>query len=326
MRRHYMLSINRVLFFVFAAGLLVCIVACNTNKGDKKDNSKESATISSGKVKKFTMVDIPIALTTPEARADFLVRHYWDNFDFSDTAYINKPDITEQAFADYINIFSHTEREAVSYSIDKVLDSASQNTEMFNYILGLYKKYLYDPNSPLRNEEYYIPVLNYIVNSDNVNAAEKTRSQYILDMVMKNRVGEKATNITYTLASGKTGTLYNIRGNYTILMFHNPDCHTCGETIAHMKASPVINGLLNEKQLSVLAFYPDEDLEIWKKHLSDLPSEWVNGYDKNQFVEKNKLYDLKAIPTLYLLDKDKKILLKDATIQVIERYLWESAN
>lgn len=321
-----MLSINRVLSFVFAAILLVFIIACNTNKGDKKDNSKESATVSSGEVKKFTMVDIPITLTTPEARADFLVRHYWDNFDFSDTAYINKPDITEQAFADYINIFSHTEREAVSYSIDKVLDSASQNTEMFSYILGLYKKYLYDPNSPLRNEEYYIPVLNYIVNSDNVNVAEKTRSQYILDMVMKNRVGEKATNINYTLASGKTGTLYNIKGNYTILMFHNPDCHTCGETITHMKASPVINGLLNDKQLGVLAFYPDEDLEIWKKHLSDLPSEWVNGYDKNQVVEKNKLYDLKAIPTLYLLDKDKRILLKDATIQVIERYLWESAH
>lgn len=326
MQKHYRLSIKEALLSVFVTGLFtLCVIACNTNKGDKKDNGKEETAIA-GEEKKFTMIDIPIALTTPEARADFLVRHYWDNFDFTDTAYVDKPTVTEQAFADYINIFSHTEKESVSYSINKVLDSASQNPEMFTYFLGLYKKYLYDPNSPLRNEEYYIPVLNYIVTSDNVNAAERNRGQYTLDMVLKNRVGEKATNITYTLASGKIGTLYNMRGNYIILMFHNPDCHTCGETIAHMKASPVINGLLKDKQLGILAFYPDEDLEIWKKHLNDLPSEWINGYDKNQVVEKNKLYDLKAIPTLYLLDKNKKVLLKDATIQVIERYLWESAQ
>lgn len=33
------------------------------------------------------------------------------------------------------------------------------------------------------------------------------------------------------------------------------------------------------------------------------------------------LYDLKAIPTLYLLDKDKKVLLKDATVAQIDQYL-----
>ncbi len=39
---------------------------------------------------------------------------------------------------------------------------------------------------------------------------------------------------------------------------------------------------------------------------------WINGYDKELTVLERELYDLKAMPTLYLLDKDKKVLLKDA--------------
>ena len=34
-----------------------------------------------------------------------------------------------------------------------------------------------------------------------------------------------------------------------------------------------------------------------------------------------RMDNLKAIPTLYLLDKDKKVLLKDATVAQIDQYL-----
>ena len=49
--------------------------------------------------------------------------------------------------------------------------------------------------------------------------------------------------------------------------------------------------------------------------------EWVNGYDKTFAIKEQQLYDLKAIPTLYLLNKDKTVLLKDAPAQTIEEYL-----
>ena len=51
------------------------------------------------------------------------------------------------------------------------------------------------------------------------------------------------------------------------------------------------------------------------------PKEWINGYDKKLVIKEKNLYDLKAIPTLYLLDKDKKVLLKDATVAQIDQYL-----
>ena len=38
-------------------------------------------------------------------------------------------------------------------------------------------------------------------------------------------------------------------------------------------------------------------------------------------LKNDEIYDLKAIPTLYLLDKDKKVVLKDVTFNQVENYL-----
>lgn len=267
---------------------------------------------------------VPDELVVPLDRANYLVIHYWDNFDFSDTAYIHLPSITEQAMADYIEILPHANKDTASNSIKNTLIKAEINNDMRSYFLDIYNKYLYDPNSPLRNEEFYIPVLSYILESEKTNETDKERADFKLKMLLKNRIGEKATNFTYTLASGKTGTLYDIKSEYTIVLFYNPDCHACAELIKAIKGSNIINEKLENKSITILSFYPDADLEIWKKHLNDIPSLWINGYDKNQIVQNKRLYDLKAIPTLYLLDSNKQIILKDVDFYVLQKWLSEN--
>ena len=79
--------------------------------------------------------------------------------------------------------------------------------------------------------------------------------------------------------------------------------------------------LKQEKKLLVLSINPDEELHDCRKHLNEFPKEWINGYDKKFTIKEKQLYDLKAIPTLYVLNKEKAVLLKDATTQAIEEYL-----
>lgn len=278
------------------------------------------------KERKFVLPLVPDELVVPRDRANYLVEHYWDNFDFSDTAYIHLPNITEQAMADYIEILPHAKKDTAYSSIKNTLIRSEVDSSMRTYFLDTYKKYLYDPNSPLQNEEFYIPILNYIIESDKTNEADKERADFRLKMLLKNRIGDKATDFTYTLASGKTGTLYNIKSEYTLVLFYNPDCHACAELIAALKASDIINNGLENKTLSLLSFYPDADLKIWKKHLNDIPNTWINGYDKNQIVQNKKVYDLKAIPTLYLLDANKRIILKDVDFYVLQKWLAENKS
>ena len=51
------------------------------------------------------MIEVPAMLSTPEERAQYVAAHYWDKFDFTDTAaYLDKPAVTEQGMADFLNI------------------------------------------------------------------------------------------------------------------------------------------------------------------------------------------------------------------------------
>ena len=125
---------------------------------------------------------------------------------------------------------------------------------------------------------------------------------------------------------GQTGKLYNIKADYLLLFFYNPDCHACQEITRQMESSFLINEFSKSNKLKILAVYPDEDLDAWKEHVSVMPKDWINSYDKSVSLKNDEIYDLKAIPTLYLLNKEKKVLLKDATFQQIENYLLQTTN
>ncbi|MBD8349948.1 DUF5106 domain-containing protein [Dysgonomonas sp. HGC4] len=312
--------LTNIIYPVSTLGLIIfCFLTC----GGKKQHGEQQAVLAKDKRHTFVLPVIPSELTLPKDRADYLAVHYWDNFDFSDTAYVHLPEITEQAFADYLDILSHANKPNAYSSIENTLRQAGKEGtgRMYQYLRDLYKQYLYDANSPLRNEEFYIPVIRYIIEDTITDTADKQRAAFELEMLLKNRVGELATDITYTLATGKKGRLYDLHNQYTILYFYNPDCPACKETTAYLASSRLINSRLLSGRLDLLAVYPDSDLDLWRKHANLMPPLWLNGYDKGQVVFGKKLYDLKAIPSLYLLDASKHVLLKDAPAQTIEEYL-----
>ena len=92
--------------------------------------------------------------------------------------------------------------------------------------------------------------------------------------------------------------------------------------LAQLVGSKVISEAQREGRLKIVAIYPDEDLAAWRKHRKEVPAEWINGYDAGLAMRREELYDLRAIPSLYLLDEQKRVLLKDCTaVGQIEVYL-----
>lgn len=300
--------------------IVLCLFLCACKSGNASSQSNDSAP-QQDTIKAISLPAIPQILAAPEQRADFLVRHYWDNVNFADTNYIHHPEITEQAWVDYCDLFAHVPLKTAQEAIHATINRTNADKKVFTYITELADKYLYDPNSPMRNEEYYIPVLDAMIASPALDETEKIRPKARRELAQKNRIGTKALNFAYTLASGAQGSLYQLNANYTLLFINNPGCHACAETIEELKKTTIINQLLTAKKLIILSIYPDKELDEWRKHLNDFPKTWINGYDKKFTIEEQQLYDLKAIPTLYLLGKDKSVLLKDATAQAIEEYL-----
>lgn len=142
------LPMKRVLAVLLLLGLTAC-----------RETSRKAETVArpGSEPKMFRTVDVPMLLDTPEQRAEYVAKNYWNHFDFSDTSYVDLPEVTEQAFADYVNLLGQMHGELASQSVRITLSKAEADSAMYGYFVGLFEKYLYDPNSPMRNEELYIP-------------------------------------------------------------------------------------------------------------------------------------------------------------------------
>ena len=289
--RHSFYYTMRYLISIFILALLVGCSGRNTKPSVESSNTTEKI--------------------SPAELLKQRIDHYWDNFDFEAGEHVRELRREDMIYAlsEYVSIIP---AESADSLMRTLIRRASTSHDMLDYFANLCEIVLHNPNSPLRNDEYYIPVLEELVTSPLLDEYERIVPAYDLEIALKNRIGRAATDFEYTLEDGSTGRLYDIKANYTILMFSNPECPLCGEIMQQIASSQLLSALLKHGVLKILTIYPDEDIAHWYKYLDNIPSQWIRGYD-NGLLTKERLYNLSAIPALYLLDRDKHVLIKDGT-------------
>ncbi|MDR3268833.1 MAG: DUF5106 domain-containing protein [Tannerella sp.] len=275
----------------------------------------------------FPMATVPAVYTDPLARAEYLTMHYWDHFNFDDTAYVGSAArITEQAIVDYISVLPYASYPAIINGIKHLMDEAEKNEAMYAFFSSQMEHYLYDVNSSLRNDDFFVPVLEHMVASKTLNEPRKTRPELLLSQLRKNRTNTPAANLHYTTASGARSSLHDLKSDYILMMFHNLNCGNCKELTAQIEASPAIKEMQKRKRLTILAIYPGQDLEAWRNHLAEMPASWINAYDHEEAIYAQELYVLRIMPTLYLIDKNYQVIMKDAALNYVEYFLNSILN
>lgn len=261
------------------------------------------------------------AIKSSEQLDDYIAR-YWDKFDFAAGERIVEWDRDDlcAAFAQYVLIIPRSEADSL---LRTLIRRTEQCREVVMLFADIAHDVLYDPNAPTRNDEYYISVLETLLESKHLDEYDRIIPQRELDIVRQNRLGELANDFTLTLASGTQLTLHSLRAEYTILLFNNPGCEMCRQIIDQIEASRIIGSLRKSHDIKVVALYPDEDLTAWRAYLSTMPDGWICAYDKDLTLTTERLYDLKAIPSLYLLDSDKRVIIKDgSSVEQLEKALY----
>ena len=316
---------NSIVVILFLATIFYA-TACRQRVA--KDNAQSEATVTAQnevtRIRKFIPA-LPPSTLNPEEHRAYMVEHYWDKFDFSDTLFIAEVDTSHMATAFAIYATGYVPDSLAHSAMSRLMQKASASRKMFDYFMTLSEMVLHDPNSPLRDDEKYIPVLEAAIASPLYDEYERMPYEYDLKVAMQNRVGHKANDFTYTLASGRSARMYNVKAEYLLIFISNPGCPMCRDIREQLMASPLLNELSERGKFKVLVIYPDKDLEAWREHLGDYPSSWINAYDKGGVITEQNLYDLKAIPALYLLNKDKIVMAKDCTdVEYIEHLISEA--
>jgi hypothetical protein len=264
---------------------------------------------------------------TEEAeRLGYVILHFWDRF--TDTAKVYACDSTvvngvradalESQVGLYATLLDQVPLEEGVRSVSRLFDRIEAferkypESNVFEELCRQTSRYLYDPNSPVRNEDFYRPFVEKLAASDLIDDGYRRGYEWDARMCRLNGVGMQAADFPFTDTHGKLRTLHGVKAEYTLLIFANPGCNACQEITAAMKASPAISALVDSGRLKVVDVYIDQEIYDWKAHIADYPADWINGYDQDYSIRTDLVYNIRAIPSIYLLDKDKTVLMKDA--------------
>lgn len=272
----------------------------------------------------FPFPVIPEVLTSPEDRKTYLLTHYWEQFDFADTTLMNNRDVTEQGFVNFIALLADgtTPEELTRESLENWCAGFVGKEHARQVLTQTADSYLFNPNSPFYNEALYGMYLEALLGKLPQTDAMRSTYRFKLELIRRNNVGEKATDFVYYLSDGTRHTLAAtpVKSNRLLLMFYDPECESCHEVLLQMAADTALAEAVRTGKLSVLAVYTEGNDEAWRKALPDMPEGWMVGTDR-EAVKGGALYDLKAMPSLYLLDGKKTVLLKDAAYEKIRATL-----
>lgn len=275
----------------------------------------------------FSLPAIPDTLQTVESRSSYLVAHYWDRFSFADSLqFMNQPEMVEQALVDYVDLFRLVPAAEAENSLSALMDQASVTLNGFLFFYNTLEKYLYDATSPMRNEALFIPVLQKMMASNKLSDDDKLRPAMLLKSVSKNKVGSMAADFSYTKPDGSQHRLSEVQTPLTLLLFFDPECDDCHQVIMRLEKTDVLNQLTADRQLTVLAVYPGENKRLWQTMAQHMLPTWEIGMDESQTIYNKELYDILGFPSMYLLDQQKTVILKDASLTALEEYFGANEN
>lgn len=282
---------------------------------------------------------MPAHLKQPKNRQDSLSAfyyfrdHFWDGVNFYDgrLAYTT---FFDEKMDKYMNELMVPDPDSVNKDLDYMLGFASINTEMQRYLLLKFvNRYL--------NQKYMWEDAVY-ANLYEKHFAQKTypwlteAGRKMIDdryfSVVSNIMGKPASEIELPDTANVTRSLYSdSSAKYTIVAFWDPTCGHCKEVMPRLDSFYKNKWKTAGLKVYAVARETDGTRKDWLKFISDHQlQEWTNVYYSKE-AEKalitsgipgySQLYDVQTFPTLYLLDKEKRIVAKKFSLEQSDEIL-----
>ena len=274
----------------------------------------------------FPDVKIPVMMTGSADVAEYIAMHYWDGLtDLSreypcDSIYVSgvrKEDV-EQKFADWNAVLGVLPRSIADKAVNALYEKAAAcerkdtSSNVLDTFVKLAEKYFYDPNSPVRNEDHYHAFVRKLASFEGFDEVVRGKYAYQARMTALNREGTIAADFRFADKNGRIHSLHGINAPMTLLFFSNPGCDACMDIIKVLSGHEGISAMIDEGSLAVINIYIDEDIQAWRDYMPVYPEKWYNGFDPDMVIRGETLYNVRAIPSLYLLNDEKRVILKDA--------------
>ena len=263
----------------------------------------------------------------------FYKKHYWDGVNFWDgrLAYTT---LFEEKLDKYFSQLVFPHQDSIIKEIDWMLGPASVDDEMTRFLLikfvnrYLNQKYMWEDAIFVHLFEKYFAQKNYSWLNDKGRKTITDRAYSL----MANIMGAPAADIELPDSAGKTTSLYELNADYTIVAFWDPTCSHCKDVLPKLDSFYRVKWKAAGLKIFTVAKETDGTKKDWldfinQQHLQDWTNVYYSKTDDKARINAgipgySQLYDVLTFPTLYLLDKEKRIVAKKLTYQQIDD-VWQ---
>lgn len=244
---------------------------------------------------------------------DQIIEHFFDLTDFSDTLLIASNILTTKLI-DYLSLYQRPDMDmnqtqfAFMKGVDEILNQASVNNTMYAFVL----EYLLDgfAHLGLNAVTDYLSTLPHF-NAGCIDTETLMKIERIVNPYRKIVIGAQATPIEGQDINGNPFTLDTIAKPHTLVVFWSLTCPHCLELMPKLKAFQQENPTY--ALVSVILSPNNSTLKEYILHES---LHWTHvvegeGWD-GPLVQ---AYNVYGTPTIFVLDKDKKIEAKPSGIE-----------
>ncbi len=250
----------------------------------------------------------PGSLGTLQEKTSYILLRFWDKADMKKL--LNDTTAFNEAFADYVSFIPYASADSVKKSISNLTSLYKNDAKSTLKIVKAAEKNLFSPEAPFWADEQYLLFTKAALSNKKVSAKDKAYFLEQVKMLNCSQVGATVSPITYTTRYGATHQLYDQPGEFTLLYIHGPECTDCAMTSLRLETDFAVNTLSKNGTLKIIDIYTGTPDESWKKSVEKYPYEWEAGTSDSI----GKLIDTRNLPAMYLLDKDRKIVLRDMNI------------
>ena len=268
-------------------------------------------------------------------------KHYWDGISFMDDRIIRTPFFLKKIERYYREVIS-PESDSIIKDVDYKLLLARSSPEMYKFLLNWLTDEFINPKYMGQDavfvhlfDKYHSKGLTSWLNEKQMEAI--SRRAY---MLMANLIGEKAADLDMLNTEDKATSLYNVNADYTIVCFWDPNCGHCKEEVPRLDS--IYRASWKKHNLKIFAVLtPDGKQSVKPEWLAFIKEhnigDWTHVYKTREMEEADyealrpgfrQLYDIILTPTIYLLDKDKRIIGKKLTLMQLNDLLevkWKAA-
>ena len=272
--------------------------------------------------------EVPVAPKAANGRPDsvwvfnYFKSHFWDDFDFADERFVRTP-FLQRKVERYIKELTVQVPDSLIKEADYVVNKAivGNNKEVkyytIYYITSPYEKPTVNGTDGLfvhMFEKYYATGIMTVSDSSTLKSIGERVATMKPNLVGKAFV---APVISDTLR--RPINFASSKADYTVVFFYSPTCGHCRESAPKLqKFVDAYKG----KGVDVVAIAIDQDFAEWKKFIREFKlGNAINGMDLANRTNYAKQYDVWTTPTIYVLDKSKKIIARKLPVEQVEDFM-----